>query len=372
MPGISAPVLAATLAINANPATDGGTVADGEGSPFADILNGQIGAVDMATLLPMLLGERVKGETPPLDIDGSTSADDATTAMPSDLANMLAALASIPAQVHGAGTSATRREDSLSGQAHAEGLATALQSLARGSRRDTGADLTAGATALKLPAATGDDAGDSASTAAPTAILAANDDALDASKIIEAKSAVATRLSASADPGVANAALQASVAGAPVHAAITQTGPSTGFHIATPLGSARWGDAVGDTLVIMAGQQQNRAELVLTPPQLGRVEISLTMTGDQASAIFASANPAVREALESALPRLQELLADAGITLSSQVGSELPREAAKGDTGGEPRGRSGADDPASGRTLAVAVAAGAVTGSGRGLVDVFA
>jgi hypothetical protein len=70
-------------------------------------------------------------------------------------------------------------------------------------------------------------------------------------------------------------------------------------------------------------------------------------------------------------------LADAGIVLNSQVGSELPRNADSGDARGELAGRPAPGDAASGRTLGLAVATGAAgvaltTSSGRGLVDVFA
>ena len=64
---------------------------------------------------------------------------------------------------------------------------------------------------------------------------------------------------------------------------------------------------------------------MLNPPQLGRVEVSLTVSGDQATAVFASPNAAVRELIEDSLPRLKEILSGAGINLGeAQVGSESP------------------------------------------------
>lgn len=105
--------------------------------------------------------------------------------------------------------------------------------------------------------------------------------------------------------------------------AAVQTSHGGEYRIATPVGSQQWESAIGNSLVVMTGSRQDRAELVLTPPQLGRIEVSITMKGDEATAVFVSANPAVREALESALPRLREVLADAGISLGqAQVGAE--------------------------------------------------
>ncbi len=91
----------------------------------------------------------------------------------------------------------------------------------------------------------------------------------------------------------------------------------------TPVNAHGWDGEVGDKLVWMIGRQEQRAELVLNPPQLGRVEVSLTMSAGQTSALFVSANPAVRDALEAAMPRLREILSDAGVTLGqTQVGAD--------------------------------------------------
>jgi len=93
--------------------------------------------------------------------------------------------------------------------------------------------------------------------------------------------------------------------------------------IETPVGHQNWSQEVGDKLAWMVGKQESKAELVLNPPQMGRIEVSITLNGDQASASFNTANPAVRDALESALPRLKEILADAGVRLDqAQVGAD--------------------------------------------------
>jgi len=89
------------------------------------------------------------------------------------------------------------------------------------------------------------------------------------------------------------------------------------------VGSPGWDGALGQRVVWMATQHQQVAEMRLNPPNLGPLEVRLTISGDQASAQFVSHHPAVREAIESALPRLREMLADSGITLGNvQVGAE--------------------------------------------------
>jgi flagellar hook-length control protein FliK len=154
---------------------------------------------------------------------------------------------------------------------------------------------------------------------------------------------------AKSDAGLAQAA--ASMAAAvPMQAAVAagQARHGAEYRIVTPVGSQHWETAVGNSLVIMSGSRQERAELVLTPPQLGRIEVSISMKGDEATAVFVSANPVVREALESALPRLREVLAEAGITLGqTQVGAESQGQSASERQNGDNASRRGIADAVS-------------------------
>lgn len=146
--------------------------------------------------------------------------------------------------------------------------------------------------------------------------------------------------------------------------------------VASPVGAPQWNQELGDKIVWMSNRQESRAELVLTPPQMGRVEVSLTVNGDQASAIFTSANPAVRDALEAAMPRLREVMAEAGIQLGqAQVGAENSRQSAQQEKNGDnfASGRQGANtDTALPQTMPGSSLADADLKVGRGLVDVFA
>jgi flagellar hook-length control protein FliK len=89
----------------------------------------------------------------------------------------------------------------------------------------------------------------------------------------------------------------------------------------------------------MLGRAQSRAELILTPPLLGKVEVSIHLNGDQSTAQFLASSQSAREALEQAMPRLRELLAQAGINL----GEASVNTSAEGQTqGGENTHRAGA------------------------------
>ncbi len=171
-----------------------------------------------------------------------------------------------------------------------------------------------------------------------------------------------------AAPGAPHAIAQqpASVAGA---------GPLPALPVTQAVGAAGWQQEVGNRIVWMAQRQDSRAELVLTPPQMGRVEVSLTISGDQANAVFVSANPAVREALEAALPRLREQLAEAGIQLGqAQVGAENARQSAQEGKNGDNFAFSPENDRDAGTRFGSAAASAPLAGlkMGRGIVDVFA
>ena len=142
--------------------------------------------------------------------------------------------------------------------------------------------------------------------------------------------------------------------------------------VAPRVGSAEWGGAVGEKVVWMANQSHQVAELHLNPPNLGPLEVRLTISNDQASALFVSHHSAVREAIEAALPRLREMLADNGIMLGNvTVGSEsFSQQQAFDQRNGKEgsRGGLGAEN-----AMALLVAPGSPAGLARdGMVDIFA
>lgn len=110
--------------------------------------------------------------------------------------------------------------------------------------------------------------------------------------------------------------------------------------VPTPVTSPNWHEDIGSKVMMLIGKEASSAELVLTPPHLGRVEVQLTVNGDQTSATFVAATPAAREALEQALPRLREFLADAGINLTqASVGGDA--QTGQGNADGNRGSRSG-------------------------------
>lgn len=95
--------------------------------------------------------------------------------------------------------------------------------------------------------------------------------------------------------------------------------------LAPSVGTAAWHQALGEKIVWMAAGAQQSATLTLNPPTLGPLQIVLNLNHDQASASFFTAQAEVRHALETAFPRLREMMNEAGITLGhASVSAEMP------------------------------------------------
>ncbi|SDA12127.1 flagellar hook-length control protein FliK [Nitrosospira sp. Nsp18] len=119
------------------------------------------------------------------------------------------------------------------------------------------------------------------------------------------------------------ASASAAAAGTPVHAA-----PG----LEPRLGAVGWDNALGQKVLWMVSNQQQIAELSLNPPDLGPLQVVLSISDDQVSAMFISQQADVRQALEAALPRLKEMMADSGINLSNTtVSADSTRQQAESE-----------------------------------------
>ena len=94
--------------------------------------------------------------------------------------------------------------------------------------------------------------------------------------------------------------------------------------VSAPLGSSGWADEFSQKITWMGTQQNQVAELHLNPPNLGPLDVVLKISDNQATALFTSPHSAVRDAVENALPRLREMLADNGIMLGNTMVSDQP------------------------------------------------
>ncbi|VAX14241.1 Flagellar hook-length control protein FliK [hydrothermal vent metagenome] len=91
----------------------------------------------------------------------------------------------------------------------------------------------------------------------------------------------------------------------------TQSAPA----MTVPQQHPGWNQAVGDRLQWMVGHHIQSADIRLDPPELGRLDVHIQLHKDHASIVFSAPNQQVRDALESAVPRLREMMNDIGLSL---------------------------------------------------------
>jgi len=179
---------------------------------------------------------------------------------------------------------------------------------------------------------------------------------------------------AQVDTPVANAApaalaaLQAAVQA--VHA------PAGHVDKLTPaVGTPAWDQALGQKIVWMAQGGEQTATLTMNPPDLGPMQVVLSVSNNQATVDFMSAQPEVRQALESALPRLREMMGESGVQLGqANVSAGSQQQQFGAGFGGQNRsgGRSAGNDGLAIDDSAPQLRQGIVRMSRDGVVDTFA
>jgi flagellar hook-length control protein FliK len=87
--------------------------------------------------------------------------------------------------------------------------------------------------------------------------------------------------------------------------------------VQAPVGSADWGQAVSQRIAWLVNRGISSAELQLNPRELGPVDVRINLSGDQATVQFTSQHAAVRDALESSVARLREMLENNGLDLAN-------------------------------------------------------
>lgn len=106
--------------------------------------------------------------------------------------------------------------------------------------------------------------------------------------------------------------------------------------VEVPVNHAEWGDKVAGKLTWLTARNMSVAEIHLTPPDMGPMEVKVQVQQEQANITVHSANPVVREQLELHSHRLRDMLSEQGISLEnfdvSDSGSDQTRD---GEAGGD-------------------------------------
>lgn len=147
--------------------------------------------------------------------------------------------------------------------------------------------------------------------------------------------------------------------------------PSALLEVQAPVSEPGFADALSRHVVWMVDKDAQIAELRINPPDLGPVEVRLTLTQDSAAAEFVSPHAEVRAAIESAIVRLREAMAEVGIQLGE---ASVSSESFSAQSDAQPQARHTREGY---REATLAAGDNAQSNFGRpivarGLVDVFA
>ncbi len=101
------------------------------------------------------------------------------------------------------------------------------------------------------------------------------------------------------------------------------------------LGAAtgRLGEELGQRILWLSGHNLRSAEIRLDPPELGPLQVQVHSHRDGASIQFTTHSAAVRDAVESNLPRLRELLESSGLNLLDVNVAQQQQGGAQGERG---------------------------------------
>ena len=108
-------------------------------------------------------------------------------------------------------------------------------------------------------------------------------------------------------------ALPTSGAHSPVR---TDGSPLLSSRIESPIHSAEFKEQFARQVAGVVVQGQDRAEIRLTPAELGPIRIRVSLNADDAALDISAAHAATRAAIESSMSTLKQMLADHGLRLS--------------------------------------------------------
>lgn len=324
--------ITASTAQTAAPGKQSANNADGGDTavqPFGEVLARQISAPDIKVAKP---GDKLAAELAAQAITATTDAqkdDKAVTevagALPTD---MLAAL--MPQVMNTASAAATTTAAPAGGKAESTVSVGTDRPAVAANRTDLAASLQAkdaAKTALlttDAPATATAQPKENAFAGALGELSARATKNMETTLPARETAVAAAATAATQQPGIAALATMQNTAAA-VAAPVTQ---SSQLRVDTPLNQARWGDEFSQKITWLASSNIDQsAELHLNPPQLGPIDVVIKVSGDQATALFTSPHAAVREAVEQAIPKLRDMMADNGITLgNTTVSDQAPRD----------------------------------------------
>ncbi len=145
--------------------------------------------------------------------------------------------------------------------------------------------------------------------------------------------------------------------------------------IDVPVGHGEWGDRLVGKLSWLTARNMSVAEIHLTPPDMGPMEVKVRVHNEQANITVHAANPMVRDQLELHSHRLRDMLGEQGLSLSQFDVSDSPRQQTgeqAGEGGGSSSGQGQSGDLPASVSDGEELVAGSLDLSWKGEVDLFA
>jgi flagellar hook-length control protein FliK len=145
------------------------------------------------------------------------------------------------------------------------------------------------------------------------------------------------------------------------------------FPAPVPLPSPRFAEEVGARLQWIAEQQGGEATLRISPDGLGPVEIRLKLDGDRVELGFTATQQETRQALQDALPKLREMLAQQGLQLGHADVGQKHAQSSNEDAAKTAKGFAGEDEGDAIVLAATQRDSNLIVGRiGRGVLDLYA
>ncbi|MCG8383313.1 MAG: flagellar hook-length control protein FliK [Gammaproteobacteria bacterium] len=124
------------------------------------------------------------------------------------------------------------------------------------------------------------------------------------------------------------------------------------FNLPVSVNHKAWSDAFSQRVQWLASNSVNQAEIRLDPPQLGKVDVQIDISGPEARVIFNVEHAQAKEALDNALPRLRDMMNESGFQQldvgvgqnKGQAQSELAERDSNRSPGTGPSTRDGGVD----------------------------
>jgi len=159
---------------------------------------------------------------------------------------------------------------------------------------------------------------------------------LDTGQVLDAQIKDVEKLSLSQASEQSDSTEVTEINKSPIHAArwtqsieqIQSLGKSTSLQTAIPskFGGDQWASAVADKVMWLSSQRIQSAEIRLDPPELGPMQVRVSVQNDQVNVSFVSHHQSVREALEQNVFKLREQFGNEGMDLVDVSVSDHPSQ----------------------------------------------